>query len=70
MKPVIISGRPESLFSMADLIVQAAVKEELGEMNVASDLYDALDDEVSELLEDASRRAEENDRKTVQARDL
>lgn len=70
MEPVIISGRPESLFSMADLIVQAAVKEELGEMNVASDLYDALDDEVSELLEDASRRAEENDRKTVQARDL
>lgn len=55
---------------MADLIVQAAVKEELGEMNVASDLYDVLDDEVSELLEDASRRAEENDRKTVQARDL
>ena len=70
MRPVGITGRPESLFSLSDLIVQAAVKEELGEMNVASDLYDALDDEVSELLEDASRRAEENDRKTVQARDL
>ena len=55
---------------MADLIVQAAVKEELGEINVASDLYEALDDGVSELLEDASGRAEANDRKTVQARDL
>ena len=42
---------------MADLIVKAAVKE-------------TLDDEVNELLEDAARRAEANDRKTVQPRDL
>lgn len=70
LKPAAISVRPQLSSPMADLIVQAAVKEELGEMNVASDLYDALDDEVSELLEDASRRAEENDRRTVQPRDL
>ena len=55
---------------MADLIVKAAVKEALNDMNVASDFYDALDGEVEELLEDAARRAEENDRKTVQPRDL
>ena len=55
---------------MADLIVKAAVKEALDDMNVASDFYDALDVEVEELLEDAARRAEENDRKTVQPRDL
>jgi histone H3/H4 len=55
---------------MADLIVKAAVKEQLNDMNVASDFYGALDDEVEELLEDAARRAEENDRKTVQPRDL
>jgi len=55
---------------MADLIVKAAVKEHLEEKNVASDFYDALDGEVEELLEDAARRAEENDRKTVQPRDL
>ncbi len=55
---------------MADLIVKAAVKEELDEMNVASDFYEALDEEVGELLEDAARRAEANDRKTVQPRDL
>jgi len=55
---------------MADLIVKAAVKEELDDMNVASDFYDALDEEVGELLEDAARRADENDRKTVQPRDL
>jgi histone H3/H4 len=46
------------------------VKEALDDMNVAYDFYDALDGEVDELLEDAARRAEENDRKTVQPRDL
>jgi histone H3/H4 len=55
---------------MADLIVKAAVKEHLDEKNVASDFYDALDEEVKDLLADAARRAEQNDRKTVQPRDL
>jgi len=55
---------------MSDLIVKAAVKEQLNEMNVAADFYDALDEEAAELLEDAARRAEANDRKTVQPRDL
>jgi histone H3/H4 len=55
---------------MADLVVKAAVKEELDEMNVSSDLYEALDEEVEELLSDAAKRAADNDRKTVQAHDL
>lgn len=55
---------------MADLVVKAAVKEELDDMNVAADFYDSLDEEVGELLADAARRAEQNDRKTVQSRDL
>ncbi|WP_266082640.1 DUF1931 domain-containing protein [Haladaptatus caseinilyticus] len=55
---------------MADLIVKAAVKEQLEGQNVAGDFYDALDEEVAEVLDNAARRAEENDRKTVQARDL
>lgn len=55
---------------MSDLIVKAAVKEKLEGKNVASDFYDALDSEVADVLDDASRRAEENDRKTVQPRDL
>jgi histone H3/H4 len=55
---------------MADLIVKAAVKEALANKNVASDFYDALDAEVAELLADAARRAADNDRKTVQPRDL
>jgi histone H3/H4 len=55
---------------MADLIVKSAVKESLDGYNVSSDLYDALDAEVADLLEDAARRAEANDRRTVQPRDL
>lgn len=55
---------------MTDLIVKAAVKEALAEKNVSSDFYDALNGEVENILADASRRAEANDRKTVQPRDL
>jgi len=55
---------------MTDLIVKSAVKEALEGNNVSADFYDALDEEVEELLEDAARRAEANDRKTVQPRDL
>lgn len=55
---------------MADLIVQSAVKENIDGLNVAADFYDALDEEVAELLENAERRAQENDRRTVQPRDL
>lgn len=55
---------------MADKIVKSAVKDSFDGMNVSADFYDALDSEVEELLEDAARRAEDNDRKTVQPRDL
>lgn len=55
---------------MVDLVVKSAVKEQADGMNVAADFYDALDEEVAELLEDAARRAEDNDRRTVQPRDL
>jgi histone H3/H4 len=55
---------------MADLIIQAAVKEQLADNNVSSDFYDVLDGEVEDLLADAAQRAADNDRKTVQPRDL
>lgn len=55
---------------MSDLVVKAAVKDALEDKNVAGDFYEALDEEVEELLEDAARRADANGRKTVQPRDL
>jgi histone H3/H4 len=56
--------------SMADLIVKAAVRDAVDELNVAADFYDELDDKVQALLDDAERRADANGRKTVQTRDL
>jgi len=56
--------------AMADLIVQSTVKDRLEDMNVAADFYDALDGEVDTLLDRAAQRAQDNDRKTVQSRDL
>lgn len=55
---------------MTDLIVKSGVKEALSDHNVSADLYEALDDRVAELLEDAARRADANGRKTVQPQDL
>lgn len=55
---------------MTELIVKSAVKEALEDNNVSADFYDALDEEVEEILEEAAGRAEANDRKTVQSRDL
>lgn len=55
---------------MSNLIVKAAVKEEQSDMNISADFYDALDKEVEELLDAAAQRADNNDRKTVQPRDL
>lgn len=55
---------------MTDLIVKAAVRGELEDNNVSADFFDALDEEVADLLSDAADRAEANDRKTVQPRDL
>lgn len=47
---------------MTDLIVKSNVKDALGDNNVSADFYDALNDQVQALLDDAARRAEANDR--------
>lgn len=55
---------------MVDLIVKSGVQDALPEHPISSDFYEALDEEVAELLEDASRRADANDRSTVMPQDL
>jgi len=55
---------------MTDLIVKSAVKDALADHPVSADFYEALDEEVAEVLSDAAERAEANDRKTVQPSDL
>jgi histone H3/H4 len=55
---------------MADLVVQSVIKDRFENVDVAADFYDALDKEVDHLVEPAAQRAQDNDRKTVQPRDL
>jgi len=55
---------------MTDLIVKSAVKDALADHAVSADFYEAFNDEVAELLNDAAERAEANGRKTVEPRDL
>lgn len=62
--------RGEQPLHMADLIVKSAVKEALRDHNISADFYAALNEEVAELLNDTAERAEANDRKTAQPRDL
>jgi hypothetical protein len=47
---------------MADVIVKAAVKDATDDLHVSTDFYDALDAAVHDLLDDAARRAEQNNR--------
>ena len=55
------------------LVVQSKVREHvkgLGDYNIGSDLMGAVSAKVESLLADASKRASENGRKTIQARDV
>nr|WP_303651970.1 DUF1931 domain-containing protein [Halovenus rubra] len=55
---------------VVDLIIKTGVQDELDDNPISPHFYEALDEEVAELLEDASRRAEANERKTVMPQDL
>jgi len=52
------------------IIVKTKIKELVGNLNISSDLAEALDKEVQETLRKAVERAKENGRKTVMAKDL
>lgn len=52
------------------IVVKSKIKELAKGYNVASDFADALDAKAKELVKDAVKRAEGNNRKTVMAKDL
>ena len=55
------------------LVVQSKVRDFLksqGDYNIGSDLVAAVSGRVETVLKDAARRAKENGRKTIQARDV
>lgn len=52
------------------LIVRSKIKELVGDFNVGSDVADALEKKVENLLQDAVERAKANNRRTILARDV
>ncbi len=55
------------------LVVQSKVREYLkgqGDYNIGSDLVGAVSSRVEEVLQSAAKRAKDNGRKTIQARDV
>ncbi|WEL23983.1 DUF1931 domain-containing protein [Candidatus Nanohalovita haloferacivicina] len=55
---------------MVDVLKKSGVRDAADGVNVGSDFYDALDEEVKDLIARAVERADENGRKTVKARDV
>jgi len=55
---------------MVDLIVKSKIKSAVPELSVASDVPDALNAKVQEIIDAAAKRAKLNGRRTLQARDL
>jgi len=53
-----------------ELIVKSKIKSAVPELSVSSDVPEALNRKVLELLNEASKRAKLNGRRTLQARDL
>lgn len=53
-----------------DLIVKSKIKATVPDLQVSSDVPEALNNKVLKLLKDASERTKANGRRTLQARDL
>jgi histone H3/H4 len=52
------------------LIIKAKIREACGDMSVASDFVDTLNERVSEMVKKAIWRAKENGRRTVMGKDV
>jgi histone H3/H4 len=52
------------------IVVKAKIKELAKGYNVAGDFADALNEKTRDLVKDAIKRAEANNRKTIMAKDL
>ncbi len=53
-----------------DLVIKSKIKSAVPELSVSSDVPDALNKKVLEILDAAAKRAKLNGRRTLQAKDL
>ena len=52
-----------------DLTIKKSSVRDRTDLNVGSDFYDSLNEEVERLIENAEERADANGRRTLKARD-
>ncbi len=52
------------------IIVKSKIKELASGQNIGGDFAEALDKKVKELVKEAAKRAEGNNRRTIMAKDL
>jgi histone H3/H4 len=52
------------------LIIKAKIREACGDMSVATDFIDSLNEKVNDLVKKAIWRAKENGRRTVMGKDV
>ncbi len=55
---------------MVDIIIKSKIKAAVPELSVAGDVAEALNKKILQILEEGARRAKQNGRRTLQARDL
>jgi len=56
--------------SSPELIIKSKIKSAVPELSVAAEVAEALNKKVLNILDEASKRAKANGRRTLQARDL
>ena len=55
---------------MVDLIIKSKIKEAVPELSVSSDVPEALNKKVAQILKEATERTKANGRRTLQAKDI
>ena len=55
---------------MVELIIKSKIKSAVSDLSVSSDIPDALNKKVLDIIDEAAKRAKLNGRRTLQAKDL
>jgi len=62
--------RKEEIMADIDLIIKSKIKSTVPDLQVSSDVPEALNKKVLHILKEAAERTKANGRRTLQARDL
>lgn len=55
---------------MTDIVKKSGIRRAADDVNVGADFYEAVDERVKDLIDQAVQRAQDNGRRTVKGRDV